>query len=243
MITSDPDTAQLIPGWMDTAARVETGNRQRVFENGIDTMNSDDEEAIEDVKPDEERNMYAAGMDPSKGPIKLSHRQAEAQRAAAAILKQQQVGAAPPRSQTPVNGSSDDDDPNGPDQIWSMSRSYWRQNKNKPVPPPKEDKGKPVTRSTAVTDPSSFVPPPEPERQPTPASSDTEDQWEMTEDQKRCLRSAKKKAAVPSRPPTPVSVPVDPPSQKGGNQERRRRLPKKRQQFRKQYPRQRPQNQ
>jgi hypothetical protein len=103
-------------------------------------MNSDDEDAIEDVEPDVELNMHTAGMDPTKGPVMLSHRQVAAQKAAAAMFaqkaamealaQQQAFQKAPPRSQTPVDGSSDDDDPNGADLIWSHSRHYWRPNKN-----------------------------------------------------------------------------------------------------------------
>jgi hypothetical protein len=52
-------------------------------------MNSDDEDAIEDIKPDEEPNMYTAGMDPTKGPVMLTQAEAAAQRAASK---------APPRS-------------------------------------------------------------------------------------------------------------------------------------------------
>jgi hypothetical protein len=118
-ITKDSRVSHLVPGWMNTAARVATGNRQRVLENGPDVVHSDDEDAREDVEPDVEKNMYTKKMDPTKGPVKLSYRQVAAQRAAAAILAQQQA----------------------PQQPLST---------------------------------------PEPERQPTPASSDTEDQEEMT---------------------------------------------------------------
>jgi hypothetical protein len=98
-------------------------------------MNSDDEDALEDVKPDEEQNMYTAGMDPTKGPIMLSLRQVAAHKAAAAIIAQQLA-------------------------------------------------------------PGKALPAPEPERQPTPVSSYTEDQGEMTENQKRCARIGKKKATA-----------------------------------------------
>jgi hypothetical protein len=54
---------------MNAEHRAATGSSQRVFEDGRDIMNSDDEDAIEDVKPDEELNIYTAGMDPSKGPV------------------------------------------------------------------------------------------------------------------------------------------------------------------------------
>jgi hypothetical protein len=100
-ITSDPVMSEKVPGWMNTAEKVATVNRQRVLENGPDVMRSDDEDALEDVKPDEEKGMYTAGMDPTKGPVMLSQAQVAAQNAASK---------APPRSQTPVSGSSDDDD-------------------------------------------------------------------------------------------------------------------------------------
>jgi hypothetical protein len=96
---------------MNKAAKVATGNRRRVLEDGPGTMQSSDEDAIEDVKPDEEKDMFAPGCT-SLDQAKITQEQAAAQKAAAK---------APPRSQTPV-GSSDDDDPNGPDSIWSQSR-------------------------------------------------------------------------------------------------------------------------
>jgi hypothetical protein len=138
-ITGNPEISQLVPGLMNTAHRVATGSRQRVLEDGRDVMNSDDEDAIADVKPDEELNMDTAGMDPKKGPIMLSARKVAKQRAIAAAVAQKAADEAriPPRPQTPADGSSDDDDPNGADLIWSQSRRYYRQNKNKPksVPP------------------------------------------------------------------------------------------------------------
>jgi hypothetical protein len=87
------------------AAQVATGNRRRVIENGPDKAVSDDKD-IEGMEPDEEKNMYAPGMDPSKGPVKLSQAQVAAQKAAAQAQKELRV---PPRSQSPVVGSSDDD--------------------------------------------------------------------------------------------------------------------------------------
>jgi hypothetical protein len=76
-------------------------------------MNEDDDDALEDVKPDEEKGMYAAGMDPKKSPARLSAHQVAVQKAAA------QSARVPPRSQSPVTGSSDDDDPCGAEWIWS----------------------------------------------------------------------------------------------------------------------------
>jgi hypothetical protein len=111
---------------MNLASQVATGNRRRVLEDGPDKMNSDDEE-IEDMKPDEEPNMYATGMDPTKGPVMLSPAPVAAQKAAAKAMKALRV---PPRSQSPVNGSSDDDDPDGSEHVWSQSKGYFRKNKH-----------------------------------------------------------------------------------------------------------------
>jgi hypothetical protein len=97
-ITSDPEMVTKVPMWMNIAAQVATGSRRLVHEDGPDKMNSDDD-ALEDVKPDEEKGMYTPGMDPKKGPIKLSQHEAARQRAAAQTLKEMKV---PPRSQSPV---------------------------------------------------------------------------------------------------------------------------------------------
>jgi hypothetical protein len=53
------------------------------------------------MKPDEEPNMHAPGMDPTKGPVMLTPAQAAAQKAAAQAMK---VLRMPPRSQSQVNG-------------------------------------------------------------------------------------------------------------------------------------------
>jgi hypothetical protein len=162
-----------------------------------------DEDAIEDVKPDEELNMYTAGMDPTKGPVMLSARQVAAQKAAAAAMAQlhasqaaasqrQAPEKAPPRSQTPVNDSSDDDGPNGKDLVWSQSRHYWRPNKNK-----KPAAAVPARVSLPMSEP-------EPARQPTrltyPANSDDEG---MSEDQRRMVNLGKKMSKKGSKKPVP----------------------------------------
>jgi hypothetical protein len=118
-ITSDPKMTESVPKWMCMAERVATGSRRRVLENGPDTWKSDDE-ANEDVLPDEEHDMYTPEMDPKAGPVKLSQHEAARQRASVQAVKQSKSRL--PRCQTPVEGSSDDDDPDGPDMIWSMSR-------------------------------------------------------------------------------------------------------------------------
>jgi hypothetical protein len=196
-ITSNEEMKENVAEWMNTAAKVATGNRRRVLEDGRDVMNSDEEDAIKEVEPDEEQGIYAPGCS-SLDQARMTQEQAMAQREAALAKKI-------PRAKTPADSTSDDDDPNGQDLIWSH-KGFWRPNENKKKPDFSldGDEGKPVTQSRAVTEP----PPPLPEkgsdkneseRQPTPASSDTEDQEEMTEDQKCCARIGKKKAAASQR--------------------------------------------
>jgi hypothetical protein len=85
-IINDPAMSEHVPMWLCMAERVETGSRRRVLEDGADTVKSDDE-AVEDVVPDEEHNMYTAEMDPKKGPKVLSQSEAARQRAAAQAMK------------------------------------------------------------------------------------------------------------------------------------------------------------
>jgi hypothetical protein len=191
-ITKDPTWSELVPIWMNTAAKVATGNRQRVLEDGPDKMNSDDDEdAIEDVRPDEELGMYTAGMDPKKGPVMLTPEQAAAQKAAVKITS---------RSQTPVGGSSDDNDPNGSENVWSQSRGYFRKNKyfRKPV------EASPMTsvpESTTSDPESSAMGSIESTRQPTPINSDDDDS--RSEDQKRMADLGKKMARRGAKKPVP----------------------------------------
>jgi hypothetical protein len=174
---------------MAIAKQVATGNRRRVLENGDDKMNSSDEDDP-DMKPDVLEGMYTDGMDPEKGPVKLTQAQVAAQKAAAKAMK---ASKAPP-----VHNSSDDDDLSRPEWIWSTSQGQMRRNKA-------------WVRKLA----SEALALPAPERQPTPMSSDTEDQGEMTDDQKRHARTAKKlaggdksvtwsRAVTESTPPPPV---------------------------------------
>jgi hypothetical protein len=58
--------SEKVPGWMNTAAKVATGNRRRVLENGPDVMNSDEEDAIKAEQGDALEGMYTPGMDPKK---------------------------------------------------------------------------------------------------------------------------------------------------------------------------------
>jgi hypothetical protein len=120
-ITEDPIMAEKVPGWMNTAAKVATGNRRRVLEDGPDVMNSDEEDALKEEHGEELEGMYTSGMDPEKGPVKLTQAEVAAQKAAAQALQ---------RSQTPVSGSSDNDDPNGPEYIWSQRKGCMRKNRH-----------------------------------------------------------------------------------------------------------------
>jgi hypothetical protein len=150
-------------------------------------MNSSDEDDPE-MKPDVLEGMSTSEMDPEKGPIKLTQAQVAAQKAAAKALK---ASKPPPRSQAPMpTGSSDDDDPAGPQMVWSSSKQIFRRNKHWVDPnvpallapePQKALPAPPVLKAL-----------PAPEPQSTPVSSDTEDQSEMTEDQKCCARMGKK---------------------------------------------------
>jgi hypothetical protein len=214
-ITTDAVLSEKVPEMMAIAKQVATGNRKRVLEDGPDVLNSDDEEDP-DMKPDVLSGMYTEGMDPKQGPIKLTQAQAAAQKAAAHAQKALKV---PPRSQSPVYNSSDDDDPNGSQFIWSMSKQTFRRNKRwvdpyatKARPAPAVGAVEP-TSGGARRNPVVVCSPdlqksrlsqaplalPAPERQPTPMSSDTEDQGFQSEDQKRVAKNAKKKAAAASQ--------------------------------------------
>jgi hypothetical protein len=82
-------------------------------------------------------------------------------------------------------GSSDDDTLDRPEYIWSVTKGVNRRNN--------AWKRRLADSALALPTPE---PEPEPERKPTPVSSDTEDGPDMTEDQKRYARHAKKKSAM-----------------------------------------------
>jgi hypothetical protein len=234
-VVSDPIMSEKAPEWMATSKQVATGNRKRVLENGDDKMNSSDEDDPK-MQPDEEKGMYTAGMDPEKGPVKLSPAQAAAQRAAAKVPKQR-----PPRVQSPLpptGSSDDDDDPESPKTVWSQSRQIFRPNKHwrdpsalaLPAPDVSDSepmsvgtRGNPVMGSSPAPRESrptqSQKALPAPERQPTPVSSDTEDQFPQTEDQKRLTRFGKKKATASQRAPAdqPKGAKAPPPTSKPGS--------------------------
>jgi hypothetical protein len=168
-ITSDPVKSMEVSKWMNTAAKVATGSRQRVLENGPDVMCSDDEDAIKEEHGDELTGVHAPGC-VSLDQAKLTAEQAAAQRANSS----ESAACEPPRSQSPAYHSSDDDDLSRPEWIWSQTLGHARRNKAWV---------KKLAESALAL--------PEPERKPTPVSSDTEDQEEMTEDQKRKAGLAK----------------------------------------------------
>jgi hypothetical protein len=57
-IVKDPEMAQKVPVWMNTAAQVATGNRRMVLEDGPDKMNSDEDDALEDEHGEELTGVY-----------------------------------------------------------------------------------------------------------------------------------------------------------------------------------------
>jgi hypothetical protein len=190
VILSDPIMAEKVPEWMAIAKQVATGNRRRVLEDGDDKMNSSDEDDP-DMKPDELTGMYTKGMDPEKGPIHLTQAQVAAQKAAAKAMKASKVPSSP---SIPDHNSSDDDDLLRPEWIWSQTLGHVRRNK---------------AWVSKLAESALALPAPEPERQPTPMSSDTEDQDFITEDQKRYARVGKKKSVAASqRAPEPKPVPA-----------------------------------
>jgi hypothetical protein len=175
MVTSDPFLAASVPEWLAKSKQVATGNRRRVLENGLDAMSSSDEDDPK-MKPDKLTGVYTEGMNPRKGPVHLTEAQVAAQKAAS---QAQKAPKSPP--QTPETGSSDDDDLSRPEWIWSQTLGHARRNK---------------AWVRKLVENALALPAPESERQPTPMSSDTEDQGELTEDQKRFARTAKKLAGV-----------------------------------------------
>jgi hypothetical protein len=113
-ITSDPPWSVEVPKWLNIASRVATGSRRRVLENGPDTMNSGDEDALKDEHGDELTGVYAPGCS-SLDRAKLTSEQAEAQRAGSTLRE-------PPRSQSPAYSSSDEDDLSQPEWGWSQTK-------------------------------------------------------------------------------------------------------------------------
>jgi hypothetical protein len=78
-VTEDPVLSASVPDWLAKSRKVATGGRRRVLEDGRDVVNSSDEDD-EKMEADVEHGMYTPGMDPTKGPIRLSSAQATKQR-------------------------------------------------------------------------------------------------------------------------------------------------------------------
>jgi hypothetical protein len=79
-LTSHPVWALKIGQWMITAARVATGSRPRVLEDGPDVMNSDDEDSKKDEHGEELTGMYANGCSTLEE-ARMTEQQAQVQRA------------------------------------------------------------------------------------------------------------------------------------------------------------------
>jgi hypothetical protein len=116
-ITSNPSKSKEVSKWMNTAAKVATGSRRRVLENGPDVMMSEDEDAVKDKHGEELTGMYAPGCT-SLDQARLTAEQAEAQRANSLSGAIEPAPREPPRSQAPAYHSSDDDDLSRPEWIW-----------------------------------------------------------------------------------------------------------------------------
>jgi hypothetical protein len=181
MVVNDPLLAANVPEWLPKSRQVATGNSRRVLEDGADVMSSSDEDDPK-MKPDELTGVYTAEMDPKAGPQVLSPSQAAYQRAVGKARKEQMILSAP-RVASPLpeevfsatpqvdllksGGSSDDDTLDKPEYIWSVSKGANRRNKAwvrrladsslaLPAPEPeRKEVGESVTRSRAVTDPTS----------------------------------------------------------------------------------------
>jgi hypothetical protein len=210
-ITSDPMLSLEVPKWLNTAARVATGSRRRVLEDGRDVMNSDEEDALRDEHGEELSGVYAPGC-ASLDQSKMTSEQAAALRAAAASME-------PPRSQTPTWNSSDDDDLSQPRHIWSQTKGAYRDNKAwvrrlaaSALALPGPDSYSESSLTDDPADNSIISSPVQSERQPTPVGSDNEDQDQyLTEDEKRIRESAKRRAkkGTQPRPEAQASHPME----------------------------------
>jgi hypothetical protein len=65
-ITSDSTMAEKVPEWMNIPAKVATGNRRRVLEEGPDVMNSDEEDALREEHEDVLEGMPRLALIPRK---------------------------------------------------------------------------------------------------------------------------------------------------------------------------------
>jgi hypothetical protein len=178
-IAYDPVMSIKVPSRMCLAERIATGGRKRVPEDGPDTWNSDDESQT-DVEADKELNMYAPGMDPLKGPQRLTQHQVAQLRAQAHAAQLASLSASASsasttdvdsdfgnsiinspvstRSPTPLN--SDDDDAMSLDQQKAANLGKKMARRSVPRSPSAPGTrqalgGAPGTRSRAVPEPPS----------------------------------------------------------------------------------------
>jgi hypothetical protein len=169
-IVSDPAKAEAVPKHMCLAERIATGSRPRVLENGPDTLHSD-EDAEEDVEADKELGMYAPGVDPTLGPMKLSRAEVARQLAAPRAIKAQASGI--------QSSCSESDNPDGFDMRYSHSRETFVKNAAK-------DLSDSEVGNSIISSPSSST---APSRPPTPS-----------EEHQKLVEGAKKRVAVPRSP-------------------------------------------
>jgi hypothetical protein len=120
-ITADPILAAKVPEWLAISRQVATGNRRRVLENGIDVMDSSDEDDPK-MKPDKLTGMYTAEMDPKAGPKVLTPTEVAFQKAAGRAMTGQSQPAqdrVPTPLASPVNS---DDEGMSEDQRRALNR-------------------------------------------------------------------------------------------------------------------------
>jgi hypothetical protein len=144
-ITSHPVRAVEIAKWMITAARVATGNRRRVLEDGPDVMNSDDEDSKKEEHGEELHGMYAQGC-ASLEQTRLTEQQAQAQRAAGYMKDTPGLDTLlsdSSRISTPLPSSANSDDEDwswmteGQRKLAEVAKAKLAENPVKALPPPR----------------------------------------------------------------------------------------------------------
>jgi hypothetical protein len=189
VVTDDPSLAANVPEWLAKSKQVATGNRRRVLEDRLDVMSSSDEDDPE-MKPDEEHDMYTSEMDPKAGPRVLSQSEASRQRFFAKATR--------------AAGFPD------PPQSFVLSTDAHLLLSEPPVLQGGVDEL--ITRLRDVINSASSS------RTPTPVTSHTENQDEMSEDQKRLARHGKRKAASARRDPADQPKGAKAPHQRKGQE-------------------------
>jgi hypothetical protein len=111
-LTAHPVWSIKVKEWMITAARVATGSRRRVLEDGPDVMNSDDEDSKQEEHGDKLTGMCANGCSTLEQ-ARISEQQAQAQRAAASMVFSSSLALPAPepeRKSTPLTSPVNSDD-------------------------------------------------------------------------------------------------------------------------------------